>query len=169
MDKRLARLVVSVLILGAVRLAYADDNQQSPTPPQAEQVTVGQGTIVGETVISTYDSGAHLNGPEYVDQNTGVIHQFGDGNGNIISREAFIERSHQIEAQFNMGANRILGEAHVYMKTASRGEDSQITQGVISGIEQSKQDVHQQHAQVEAQAKSVKPRVYEKAKVLVSE
>ena len=122
-----------------------------------------------ETVISTSDSGAHSNGSEYVDQNTGVIHQFGDGNGNIITREAFIERSHQIEAQFNAGANKTLGEANEYMKTASKGEDSEITQGVIKSTEQAKHDVHQQHAQAEVQAQSLKPRVYEKPKVLVSQ
>ncbi len=162
--------LVGVLCLSVLLSPYlhADDSQQQVLPPQ-EQPTKVVGQLIGETVVSTYDSGAHSNGPEYVDQNTGVIHQFGDSNGNIISREAFIERSHQIEAQFNTGANRTLGEAHEYMKTASKGEDSEITQGVISGIEQSKQDVHQQHAQAEAQAQSLKLRVYEKPKVLVSE
>ena len=107
---------------------------------------------------------------EYVDPNTGNVTQFADGyTGQIISREQFIAQSQWIEREFASGADRILGEAHQYMATASEGEDREITQGVISGIQQAKRDVSSQHADVIKQAESLKPKqAYERPRVLVS-
>ena len=156
LKKRLVMLILLILPT-LVSLAYADaDQQASPSPPQVENLTPVSGS----------------NGPEYVDPTgkLGIV-QFGDGyTGQIISREQFIAQSHQIENQYAAGANRILGEAHQYMTTASEGADKEITQGVIKGIEQSKRDVSNQHAEMIKQAESLKPRQnYEKPKVLVSE
>ena len=108
--------------------------------------------------------------PEYVAQNTGVIHQFVDGyTGRIISQEQFIAQSRQIESGFMSGANQLLGEAHQYMTSASEGEDRKTTQGVIDGIEQAKRDVAKVHADTIRTAENYKPRqIYEKPRVLVS-
>ena len=107
---------------------------------------------------------------EYVDPHTGNITQFADGyTGQIISREAFIEQTRQIEAQFHSNVNKTLGEADRYLATATEGADKEITHNVISGLEQAKQDVSSQHAYVIKQIESLKPKqAYERPRVLVS-
>lgn len=149
------RMVLVIMVLGWNLSAWADDPQVSPMQ-------------VSE--IQSLEPASQGSAPEYVDPTgkLGIV-QFGDGNGNIISREAFIERSHQIEAQFHSKVNGTLKEAQQYMTTAKEGADKEITQGVISGIEKAKRDVSSQHAEVIKQAQTYQPRqTYEKPRVLVS-
>ena len=111
--------------------------------------------------------------PEYVDPNTGVIHQFSDGFGNYISREQFVRNVENGARMIEESANREIMGARQYLKTASNGADTEITQGVINGLEQAKQDTWGMSNKAIANAKSVMPvnksQVrYEKPKVLVS-
>ena len=182
-------IFIAVLMLATVRFVYADDAQQAPPPPQTEQVTVGQGTIIGETVMKALTpaevfemqggynqtermpNGMIYGSPEwvsdntrresmeYVDPNTGVIHSFGDGFGNQISREQFIQNVNRNQQMVEFGALRAKHEASEYMKTASAGEDSQITQNVIDSSNQAIRDSKEMSDNAVRRAQNMKPRV----------
>ena len=124
---------------------HADDNQETQSPPPQSM--------------------------EYVD-NAGVVHQYGDGFGNIISREQFVKNVENGQRLVADNALRTQHEASNYLKTASPGEDSEITQSVIKASDQAIKDVKEMSENAIHQAESLKPKssvYYEKPKVLVSQ
>lgn len=194
-----AVLAIMSLLIGTS--TYAEDDQQAPPPqPQAEQITVGHGVLIGETVLPALTpsqifeqrggynqtervpNGMIYGSPEwvadntrresmeYADPNTGVIHSFGDGFGNQISREQYIQNVQSNQQMVEFGALRTKHEAAQYMKTASAGEDAEIAQSVIDSSDQAIKDVKEMSDNAIKQAQSLTPtQKYEKPKVLVSE
>ena len=137
----------------------------------------GWGTLIFTTVFLVTASFVFADdqqkAPEYVDPQTGVVNQYGDGYGNFITREQFTTNVQNGARMVEASANRQLLEARQYQKTAQAGEDASITQNTINGLEQSKKDVWTMSNTAIEHARSLKPVTpaaqYEKPKVLVSE